>query len=211
MVSSNSAVRRLFPVLTCCGYWAQPQIHQRQTWFIFHYSTISLQFKIFPDGSFQVCYQKVWWELRTSKWTPGCHVKLGCDHLTKKLQPFNHLCLAIIKLEHNLTLKLPSFKNYISCLNINLSLNFVESSAGLFYFLVKIRANPVWPFDPSTLGLQLKFNVKFPTQLTILYVSYILISYWLNRDSNTVNTAVNTSHWICFCLLGVQSVIWKPY
>lgn len=126
---------------------------------------------------FQVCYQKVWWELQTSKWTPGCHVKLGCDHLIKKLQPFNHLCLAIIKLEHNLTLKLPSFKNYISCLNINLSLIFLESSAGLFYFLVKIRANPVWPFDPSTLGLQLKFNVKFPTQLTISYISYILLHF----------------------------------
>ena len=29
--------QRLFPVLTCSGYWAQPQIHLCQTWFIFHF------------------------------------------------------------------------------------------------------------------------------------------------------------------------------
>ena len=171
----------MFPVLTCCGYWAQPQIHQRQTWFIFHYSTISLQFKIFPDGSFQVCYQKVWWELQTSKWTPGCHVKLGCDHLTKKLQPFNHLCLAIIKLEHNLTLKLPSFKNYISCLNINLSLIFLESSAGLFYFLVKIGPIQFGLLIPqrSAYNSNSMSNSQHSWQYHIYHIFYFILLYLL--------------------------------
>ena len=63
MVSHNSSVQRLFPDLTCCGYPAQPQIHQRQTWFIFHYSTITLlnsNFKWFINR-FDESFEIVWW------------------------------------------------------------------------------------------------------------------------------------------------------
>ena len=44
----------MFPVLTCFGYRAQPQIHQRQTWFIFFISNISIQFKTFDFIKVQI-------------------------------------------------------------------------------------------------------------------------------------------------------------
>ena len=49
--------QRLFPVLTCSGYWAQPQIHLCQTWFIFHFRYFSPRWELckgyIPVSSFK--------------------------------------------------------------------------------------------------------------------------------------------------------------